>query len=227
MSWRSIFAILILALAGSAWGGLRLGEWLVAHGPAQVKIADHMGDTAAVPVLDANGKPYAAQPPQPLPDGRLGYQEPPAEIDWQIAAKSLDETKSNQVVAVATTPITMVEAQRIAASNNQKLVGIADVGNLMAGVEQRSAPQAPTHTPIQPIEAPGGTEPAPAPAANPAPIANRGASNAWQARLRQDLQACSAESFFDRPSCAWAARNKYCTPNNAWGTAPDCPAKSF
>jgi len=56
------------------------------------------------------------------------------------------------------------------------------------------------------------------------PVGNAGA---WQARLRQDLQACDAESFFDRPSCAWAARNRYCTPNNAWGRVADCPAKNF
>ena len=41
------------------------------------------------------------------------------------------------------------------------------------------------------------------------------------------LQACSALGFFDRPSCAWAARNKYCEPNNGWGRVRDCPAKSF
>jgi len=52
-------------------------------------------------------------------------------------------------------------------------------------------------------------------------------NQSWQASLRQDLQACSAQGFFDRPSCAWAARNKYCEPNNAWGKVGDCPAKSF
>lgn len=212
MSWRSIFVILVVAAAASIWGGLRLGEWLVAHGPVATAAADH-APLVTVPVLDADGKPYTAQPPQPLVDGRLGVPEGPPLIAWEIPESSLDETKSNPVIAVATTAITMVEAQQIAAGvGSGTLSGIADVGELMGGLNQGS--------PIQPIEAPD----APSPHVAVQPVGNSGA---WQARLRQDLQACDAESFFDRPSCAWAARNKYCTPNNAWGKVADCPAKSF
>ena len=29
----------------------------------------------------------------------------------------------------------------------------------------------------------------------------------------------------ERPSCSWAARNKYCAPNRAWGTMAECPAR--
>ncbi|HLU19937.1 MAG TPA: hypothetical protein VKZ66_08260 [Pusillimonas sp.] len=212
MSWRSIFVILLLAAGASVWGGLRLGEWLVAHGPVATA-ASHHGPLVTVPVLDADGKPYTAQPPQPLVDGRLAVPEAPPLIAWEIPTSSLDETKSNQVIAVATTPITMVEAEQIAAGGSpSRLSGIADVGDLMGNLNQGA--------PLQPIEAPQ---------APPPPVANQpiGTSTAWQARLRQDLQACEAESFFDRPSCAWAARNRYCTPNNAWGKVADCPAKNF
>jgi len=215
MSWRSLFALLIVAVAASAWGGLRLGNWLVAHGPALAKPLPDRVEVSSVPLLDANGKAVVAQPPQPLTSGGLGVPQAPAEVAWEIPAKSLDETKANQVVAVSTTPITMVEAQQIAKNNDSRhLVGIGDVGNLMGAQSGGAKP------PLQPIDAPEPPPPPPNPSTAPE-------STAWQASLRQDLQACSAESFFDRPSCAWAARNKYCTPHQAWGTIKDCPAKSF
>lgn len=209
MSWRSIFVILVVAAAASIWGGLQLGEWLVAHGPVATATTHH-APLVTVPVLDADGKPYTARPPQPLVDGRLAVPDDLPLIAWEIPKSSLDETKSNQVIPVATTSITMVEAEQIAAGPGS-LSGIADVGELMGALSQG--------TPIQPIEAPD----APTPQVTQAV----GNSGAWQARLRQDLQACDAESFFDRPSCAWAARNKFCTPNNAWGKVADCPAKNF
>jgi len=216
MSWRLIFVILLVAAGASAWGGLQLGNWLVAHGPT-VAVTPERPELSTVPVLDANGRPYVAQPPQPLVDGRMAIPEAPPQIAWEIPDHSLDETKSNQVIAVATTPITMVEAQQIATGGNQTLTGIADVGDLISsgGSGKRPAGQ-----PVQPIE----PAPEPMPVAKPAPAGNIGA---WQASLRQDLQACSVESFFDRPSCQWAARNKYCTPNNAWGKVEDCPARSY
>lgn len=214
MSWRSILVVLVVAAGVSVWGGLRLGEWLVAHGPVATA-ASHHEPLVAVPVLDADGKPYTARPPQPLVDGRLAVPEEPTLVAWEIPESSLEETTSNQVIAVATTSITMVEAEQIAAGGRPSLTGIADVGELMGGLNQGA--------PLQPIEAPDMSAPPPAPV-----IAQTvGNTGAWQASLRQDLQACDAESFFDRPSCAWAARNRYCTPNNAWGKVADCPAKNF
>ncbi|HEY9281350.1 MAG TPA: hypothetical protein VIP51_14860 [Eoetvoesiella sp.] len=211
MSWRFIFVVLAIAAGAAAWGGVRLGDWLVAHGPQQAPVAAEPPELSAVPVLDANGRPYVAQPPQPLVDGRLAVPEAPTEIAWQIPNQSLTET-DNPVIDLATTTITMTEAEQIAAAGNQRLVGIADVGDLGLSANGQGA------QPIQPIEtAPPPTTITPRPAANAS----------WQASLRQDIQACSALSFFDRPSCAWAARNKYCEPNRAWGQVRDCPAKSF
>lgn len=216
MSWRFILAILVVAAGASAWGGLRLGDWLVAHGPATPAIIDPP-ELSAVPVLDANGLPYVAQPPQPLVNGQQGVPEPPKQIAWEIPEKSLDETKSTSTIDLATTTITMDEAVQIAASGGgQAFHGIADVGDLGLGAGGFTGDQ-----PLQPVEV--------APPPPPPPVSGEPAvgNQAWQASLRQDLQACSAQSFFDRPSCAWAARNKYCEPNNAWGRVRDCPAKSF
>lgn len=215
MSWRIIFAILIVAIGASAWGGLRLGDWLVAHGPVAPVIPAHP-ELSSVPVLDADGRPYTAQPPQPLVNGQLGVPQQPDQIAWQIPEASLDETKSNPTIDLATTTISMDEAIMIAEMNEnpQRLQGIADISGL--GLGDGAFGNA-SNAPLQPIE----VAPPPPP---PPPTSN---NRAWQASLRQDLQACSAQSFFSRPSCAWAARKKYCEPNNAWGRVSDCPAKSF
>ncbi len=220
MSWRFIFAILLVAAAASAWGGLRLGDWLVAHGPATPPVPEHP-ELSAVPVLDANGLPYVAQPPQPLVNGRHGVPERTDVVAWEIPVESLEETKATAAIELAMTPITMEEALRIAEAGSQEFHGIADVGELGLGAGAYSVAQ----QQLQPIDI---APPPPAPDNQP-PVGAAGAVNnqAWQASLRQDLQACSAQGFFDRPSCAWAARNKYCEPNNGWGRTRDCPAKNF
>lgn len=219
MSWRFLIAILLVAAGASALGGVRLGDWLVAHGPVAPPVtAELHPELSTMPVLDANGQPYVAQPPQPLVDGRLAVPEPVANIAWQIPTEPITEGPPNAMVDLATTPITMEEAISIA-SNNDGLQGIADVGDLGLDTASMTAGSFNRGQPLQPIDVPA---PPPPPAATPAP-----ADNAWQASLRQELQACSAQGFFDRPSCAWAARNKYCAPNNAWGRTGDCPAKKF
>lgn len=215
MSWRFIFVVLAIVAGASAWGGVQLGDWLVAHGPQQaLPTAESSPELSVVPVLDANGRPHVAEPPQPQVDGRLAVPEPLTQIAWQIPEKPLTETHDS-VIDLATTTITMVEAQEIAQAGNQRLVGIADVGGLNLGGGTSNSAQ-----PIQPIEAAAAVTPPPS---TPGRVA---ANTSWQASLRQDLQACSALGFFDRPSCAWAARNKYCEPNRGWGQVRDCPAKN-
>lgn len=219
MSWRLILVALLLVAGASAWGGLQLGNWLVAHGPAAPVIEEHP-ELSSVPVLDANGLPYVAQPPQPLVNGQLGVPELPDHFSWEVSEASIEEIKSNPSIAIATTTITMDEARQIAEfmGGAQGLQGIADVGNLGLGAGQPAG----QNMPLQPIEV------APPPPPPPAMVTPQGSNgNQWQASLRQELQACSALGFFDRPSCAWAARNKYCEPNNGWGRVRDCPAKSF
>ncbi len=218
MSWRFIFVVLAVTAGASAWGGLQLGDWLVAHGPATPPI-EAAAEASTVPVLDANGLPFVAQPPQPLVNGQQGVPEGPVQVAWEIPQQSLDETKSTAAIELATTPITMDEAVQIAQSGNTETFhGIADVGDLGLGAGGFNGQQ---QQPLQPIEV-APPPPPPVPGARPAT-----SNQAWQASLRQDLQACSAQSFFDRPSCAWAARNKYCEPNGAWGRTADCPAKNF
>ena len=213
MSWRIIFAALIILAGASAWAGIRLGDWLVAHGPVPPPVAQHP-ELSDVPVLDANGRPYMAQPPQPLVDGHLGVPEIPNQLAWQVSEDSLEDIVNNPAIHVSTSKISMEEAIQLAELGNadgSSVTGIADVSGLGLGGTG--------NMPLQPVEMP--------PPASVTPAAPGQNNTAWQAELRQALQACSAENFFNRPSCAWAARNKYCEPNKAWGSIKDCPAKSF
>jgi len=223
MSWRFLFAILALFMAASAWGGLKLGEWLVANGPL-ASAAPGRPELAPVPVLGADGKPFSAQPPQPLVAGRLAIPQTGEPVAWEVVTEDLNKLLANNLIAIATTRISMAEAERIAAMENGRFVGIADVGDLISSIGDQSGGQAPM--PLQPVDISDDTL---APAGPTGTASSQSAQNpsAWRAQLRADLQACTAKSFFDRPSCAWAARNKYCTPNNAWGKIDDCPAKNF
>ncbi|MFA5488733.1 MAG: hypothetical protein WC284_05865 [Candidimonas sp.] len=215
MSWRFLIALLLLAAGLSAWGGLRLGDWLVAHSP-EAPVIEEPPELRDVPVLDADGLPFVAQPPQPLVSGRLGVPEPPDEpVNWEIAENALEEVKKNPTIAIATTQISMEQARQISAGTDG-LMGIGDVGGLLNSGSISSDGTA--TQPIQPIDI---TVPPPPPA--PPPVAG---DQDWQAALAREIQACSNEGFFSRPSCAWAARNKYCGPNNAWGRADNCPARN-
>lgn len=46
---------------------------------------------------------------------------------------------------------------------------------------------------------------------------------AWIGELKNELARCATLGFFDRPDCAWAARNQFCEPNRAWGAIKECP----
>lgn len=225
MSWRFIFAIVIIALGASAWGGIRLGEWLVENGPVKPQIKTPPPELSDIPVLDADGRPFVAVAPQPLVDGRLGVPEAPEPTPWEIEPPTLAEMQAETPISLATTTITMDEAIRIANQNPHGLQGLADVGDLMGAPDTGGNAAPATHGPqfIQPVDI---TMPPPPPppttvASGPATAGN------WEAALSRELKECSRQGFFDRPSCAWAARNKYCEPNNAWGRTRDCPAKNF
>ena len=48
---------------------------------------------------------------------------------------------------------------------------------------------------------------------------------AWVAALDRELEQCAELGFFERPECAWAARKRYCEPNQGWGQVKECPAQ--
>ncbi|WP_447919365.1 hypothetical protein [Achromobacter aegrifaciens] len=48
---------------------------------------------------------------------------------------------------------------------------------------------------------------------------------AWVDELKGDLARCATLGFFERPDCAWAAREQFCAPHRAWGTIKECPKR--
>jgi len=235
MSWRLLFLTLLLAVGAAAFGGVQLGDWLVAHAPMA---APPPGQDAADPdrvVLDANGRPYVAQPPQPRVDGTLGVPEGPRGAEWQVPTVSLFDTVTDPSVSLARDGLSEAEARELAEASSALPAGPADVVTVdLVRPGEGSRPQAiPGQPPIVPI-VPGLPPPpdsaavaqaAPMPPAPGQPAAP--GQQDWRDALRRDLQQCASQGFFDRPSCSWAARNKYCAPNRAWGTIPECPRRPF
>ncbi|MFJ1300172.1 hypothetical protein ACILG0_09405 [Pseudomonadota bacterium AL_CKDN230030165-1A_HGKHYDSX7] len=225
MSWRLLIATLLIALGAAAWGGLQLGDWLVAHAPVAAPAPGQDGDSSQQPVLDANGRPYTAQPPQPRVDGTLGVPEQGPPREWQVNTVSLFDSNSDPNVQISRDTISMDRAREIAANSDVPLPsGTSDVTTLDVQSQNQLA------IPVPQIPSNGNQVQQNPPVAlqnPPVSMPNRGTAPAagWQGALRQELAECAKQGFFDRPSCSWNARNKYCAPNRAWGTIAECPSR--
>lgn len=224
MSWRLLFTTLLLALGASAWGGIRLGDWLVAHAPPAAPTSGQDSATSQQPVFDANGRPYVAQPPQPRIDGTLGVPDKPADHEWTINTVSLFDSVSDPAVNLSHESISQEQARDIAAASQVPLPqGASDVSTLdLQAPGTGAAINGSLNPPASQTQAGGYGNPQtmpvpPPPNSSPAP--------GWQDALKRELAHCAMQGFFERPSCSWAARNKYCAPNLAWGTMAECPAR--
>ena len=127
-----LFATLLVALGASAWGGIQLGDWLVAHAPVAAPAPGQDGADGQQPVLDANGRPYVAQPPQPRIDGTLGVPDKPADREWAINTVSLFDSVSDPNVKLSRERISADQAREIAAASQQVPLptGTSDVSTL-------------------------------------------------------------------------------------------------
>ena len=204
MSWRFLSVFLLLAAAAAAFGGVQLGDWLVAHAPVAAP-SPHTDDSAKVEVLDADGKPYTAQPPQPLVNGKLGVPDDLAQPSWAIAGPSLLRTNNNPNVHLSANKLTPDEIRSYTQVSAQQPPGPADVVSIdipAPGQGSTAQPNAPVLQPLTPAT-----------------------TGDWQAALRSELAQCAKLGFFERPSCAWGARNRYCEPNRGWGTISECPSR--
>lgn len=85
MSWRTLIIFLLLAAVASWQGGRQLGHWLIEQAPESIASASKPTDDRSL-VLDADGKPFAPQPPQPRIDGTLGVPRDMEPIEWTITA---------------------------------------------------------------------------------------------------------------------------------------------
>lgn len=223
MSWRIIIVTLLLAIAASIWGGLQLGNWLIANGPLKSDVLDAYKDLYTVPTLDADGNPYVPAPPQPLVDGRLAVPDTPEPAEWEIN-HNIDLLAERPPIALATasgasTGTNDFARQHVSPSGLQ---GLAQIGTLTPHTMRTSEPN---NDVIQPIDI--GTPPPPPSQEVQAPSLPITANPNWQVDFQRELQACDRLGFTKVPSCKWDARNKYCGPHNAWGRVPGCPAKAF
>lgn len=223
MSWRLLFLFLVLVAAGSAIGGVELGEWLIAHAPESISQAS-TGNSRSDLVLDANGKPFTPQPPQPRIDGTLGVPREMAPVAWTITAVTAlqlppeqnatqvgDDEPHEQPAAGTALP---GQASDIATVDVSGARGAAPVQSAAAGQATGSRPATPS--------AGNATRTASAPGASAAQSAS-----GWQQTLRREIELCNNLGFFQRPSCVQNARNKFCGINDGWGNVPECPARTF
>ena len=220
-----LFATLLVALGASAWGGIQLGDWLVAHARSPRPRPARMGPTASNQCWTPTGVPMA-QPPQPRIDGTLGVPDKPADREWAINTVSLFDSVSDPNVKLSRERISADQAREIAAASQQVPLptGTSDVSTL-----DLQAPGTSTAVNGGAGRGPGRRlrlrlRPDDARAAAPNTAQAPGAPG-WQDALKRELAHCATQGFFERPSCSWAARNKYCAPNRAWGTMAECPAR--
>ncbi len=212
MSWRFLIFFLLVAAGFSAWGGINLGNWLIAHGPEQPVLPEAFTKTNTE-VLDADGNPYRAQPPQPLLNGRLGTPEQRDHIDWEIPSTSLAKASKQPPIAISTSRISASQIQELNEEGSDDFKGLASIGDLFGSDDGTQSDE------IIPIDVQNNQQ--------QEVNTNQTEQNSdWQAQLREEIEACRRLGFFERPTCSWNARNKYCGPNNAWGQIKDCPAKS-
>lgn len=213
MSWRAILIIIVVVIGAAGVSGTQLGDWLVSRAPTAAP-PPHAAGPDEDTVLDADGRPYLAQPPQPRLNGTLGIPESHS-TQWDVPMVSLFETVSDPSVLISREKATPESLQLVTSGASP--------------MPQETPPQAPASStePVQPVylDDPGyPTTVTPTTVTTPAPAPRQ--SQQWQAALRHELQVCAdTMGFFERPSCAWAARRKYCEPNNAWGTIRECPER--
>lgn len=223
MSWRIFFVAFLLGIATSIWGGIQLGNWLIESGPLKSDVFAAYQDLYTVPTLDADGKPYIPAPPQPLVDGRLAVPESPEPMAWEID-QNINLLTERPPIALATATggigAANISREYISPSGLQGLAQISRLQN-----QNQGAAFQPNQDVIQPIEI-GAVPPPPSQEVQIAPLPIAANPN-WQIDFHRELKACENKGTFARPSCAWDARNKYCSPNNAWGRIPGCPAKAF
>lgn len=226
MSWRFLFVFLLLTALAAWQGGIQLGEWLIARAPDSIASTSRPKESNEL-ILDANGKPFTAQPPQPRVDGTLGPVRERTEIDWALDARVADPFSAESTemkIDADGMPIEASEGNYEKRDNElfpggsslpsgQRDIATLDVANTKQDTNQAGRQQA---------NAGSGSENSSIQQAAP----TRPAPQTWQQALKNDLNQCASLGFFQRPTCVQNARNRYCAPNNAWGKTADCPARS-
>jgi hypothetical protein len=219
MSWRLLFIMLSVALAVSVWSGLQLGEWLVAYAPHAMRASAQISEAPPQPVLDADGRPYVAQPPQPRIDGTLGVPYAPVERAPVLVAAAVSD-QAVQSVDALTREKTPQQDDKSQALPRSQASDTADVVTL--DLQAADAAAQADGTPVQMQDYANRPRVAVSSAVSTVFSAE---ISGWQNALRRELARCATRGFFGRPACSWNARKRYCEPNRAWGTVSECPPK--
>jgi len=226
MSWRTLLIFLLLAAVASWQGGMQLGEWLVARAPESIASASGTKENKDQ-VLDANGKPFTPQPPQPRTDGTLGVPRTSVPVEWSIAPTlaSVSDVGTTEMAVDAEGNYEKLDHELAAGgaglAQGQNDIATLDIAStapakIAPSVTPPRAGSAPT--PNEGLRTSTNTDPTKAPVIT---------AYSWQQNLRKEIDQCSKLGFFQRPTCVQNARNKFCAPNNAWGKTADCPAREF
>jgi len=204
MSWRVLIVFLVLVMAGSAMGGVALGNWLNGQAPGLANESRINTTRAPEMVLDAAGRPLAGVAPQPLIDGGLGVPPLPLAPDWQVAGVSLFDTVLDPMVVLARGDESFSVSDRLGAAGQGLAQGPSDVATVDVTMQQPE-PVVPQRVAVEPVVA--------------APTDMN-----WREQLSQAIKACDSVGFFSRPNCVDRARKKFCEPNKAWGRDELCPS---
>lgn len=204
MSWRVLIVFLVLVMAGSAMGGVALGNWLIDQSPGIS--AEPRTNTNKPPemVLDATGRALANVAPQPLVDGGLGVPPLLPSPDWQIHGVSLFDTVLDPMVVLARGNEAFTVSDMLSVAGQGLAQGPSDVAMIDVTAEQPAPIASQTITTAPVVAAPTDLD--------------------WREQLDQAIKACSSVGFFSRPNCIERARKKFCEPNQAWGQYELCPS---
>jgi hypothetical protein len=228
MSWRTLIVFLLLAGVASWQGGIQLGEWLVSRAPESIASASSTKETKGQ-VLDASGKPFTPQPPQPRVDGTLGIPRTSAKVEWTIIPiiASFADAESLPIPVDSEGNYERRDSE-LAAGGRELSQGQSDVATLdIATNPGRSLPSVTTPSParsasttsnsvLEGVRISENADPTKAPVVT---------VYSWVQSLKKEIEQCASLGFFQRPTCVQNARNKYCGPNNGWGNTADCPPR--
>jgi len=197
-------------MGGSALAGVAVGNWLVRQAPVvDAATRTNTSSKENSVVLDPSGRPLAPEAPQPLTNGQLGIPEKFIQPMWEVQAVSLFDSNLDPMVSLAI---------------GDRVITIEDILN-------QAGSGLPTDTgDVATIDITQGS-----PSMADDPIARlaqqqqpQGSANtSWETALEQAIKACDSVGFFSRPGCQQSAREKYCTPNKAWGKHRLCPANNY
>lgn len=204
MSWRVLIGFVVLVMAGSAMGGVALGNWFVDQSLGVTAEARTNTGQRLELVLDAAGRPLSSLAPQPLVDGGMGVPPLPPSPDWQVQGVSLFDTVLDPMVVLARGDESFTVSDRLSAAGLGLAQGPSDVATIDVTATQSVASSA------QAVAA--------------APVVASPTAADWRGQLSQAVSACSSVGFFSRPNCIDRARKKFCEPNKAWGQDENCPS---